>query len=216
MKKRIGLFVVCLTWTFISVLFPEKASYAQIKPPDTFHIEHRWPADTDDPFGKYTITRIEQYLSEFPKEEARYSVIEPGDEVQLLTSVIYTYPVKYPVYINKIEADLFKNLSIMNKNKMLPNKGEYIYLLAYTGEGLYLAWYENQVLYVPGDGIQGLAVDYRGGEEYNNWGDYQSAESPKSDFWICLRVSDDKYGWVKYNNYKDWQGKYKGSIFYGK
>lgn len=216
MKNRMWLFIGCLLSILLGLVVTEHDAYAQMSPPEMFKVEHRWPADIDSPFGKYTTTRIEQNLTEFPNESTIYSAIEPSDEVQLVTSVIYTYPAKYPVYVREMDVDLYRDIVMMNKNKILPQKGEYIYLLTYTGEGLYLAWYENQVLYVPGDGIQGLAVPYRGGTEYNNWGDYQATDMPESDFGICVKTNEGKVGWLKYNNYKDWQGRYKSSIFYMK
>lgn len=219
MEKQEWFFRFCigyLVWMSLGLLVTGQNAYAQSPPPEIFNIEHRWPADIDSPFGKYTTTRIKQYLSEFPKEAAEYGVIEPGDEVELVTTVLYTYPVRYPVYIRAMEPNLYRDLSRMNGNKLLPQKGDYIYLLAYTGEGLYLAWYENQVLYVPGDGIQGLAVSYRGGKGYNNWGDYEAIAAPENDFWICVKTNEDKAGWLKYTNYNDWQGRYKSSIFYTK
>lgn len=208
--KRISLLFFLLITLF--TINPDVLT-AQTPPPDVFIINHKWPADMEPPFGKYMQTKIQQTLLKEPASTNEVAVLHSGDKVRLITSELYTYPSKYPVYISTLPPKLLNALIAINGQKILPRDGEYIYLLSYTGEGLYMAWYENQILYVPGDGIQGLAVGYRGGDEFPNWGDYRSSESPESNLWICLlRYADQKKGWVKYTSYENWQ-KFGYNIF---
>lgn len=204
--KKIVLFL----FAFL-ILF--NMAYAQIPPPSVYVIHHIWPADMEQPFGKYMISKETQTLFRYPGSPEVVDTITQGERVQLMTAALYTYPNKYPVFITDMPYRLSEKLITNNKGKKLPSKYEYVYLMEYTGEGLYLAWYEDQMLFIPGDGLQGIAVSYRGGENISYWGDFQGTNPILSNFWLCLRTKNGEEGWLEYTTYEKWE-KNKYSIFF--
>lgn len=73
---------------------------AQAPPPDVFIVNHKCPAEMEPPFGKYMQTKIQQTLLKEPASTNEVAVLHSGDKVRLITSELYTYPSKYPVYIS--------------------------------------------------------------------------------------------------------------------
>ena len=201
--KPLTIILFCF---FMSI---SRLTYAQLAAPAQYILYQEWPEDIETPYGKHLRPLIAENLLNKPNGTKIYS-IQPNEEVCLLSSVLYTYPAKFPVKIIALPLEIKAELEQLNPGKKLPQENEYIYLMSSIGQDRYVAWYEDQVICVFGKGIKGVQSDM-----VNNptsyWGIYTGNKPVSFDLWLYLQ-GDSSCGWAKYTA-KDWQ-KNNDSVFY--
>jgi hypothetical protein len=147
----------------------------------------------------------------FPTPESNVmAILNAGESVKIVEYEVHSYPQNGKTLIRQQLPDwrLFSPNDI-NSGKALPVPGEYIYILFYAGEGEYVAWYNDNIITVPGEGISGLPLNGTIGIN-TVWAEYQGVSKRGEEIWFCLRKNSGQEGWIKFKSRDDWYSKYKG------
>lgn len=142
------------------------------------------------------------------KNSEPVTLLQSGDFAKVIDTEVHSNPEKgKAVVISAIPTNS------NNQNKRMPSPGENIYILFYIGEGYYSAWYDNQILIVPENGIKGNGFrQWLGNSAY--WAEFQGTDykNRETELWICLKTKDGLEGWVKFEKRDDWYTSV-GSVF---
>ena len=126
-----------------------------------------------------------------------------SDSLSVIATEMHSYPQKGKTKIIAPPFEDFIHISSsyskINEGKVLPNVGEYIYLLKYCGEGVFEALYRDNKIFVPYNGIKNISDKYDTDKIHRGF--YAIFEGIDNDYfaetWVCIRNSNGLEGWVK-------------------
>lgn len=134
-----------------------------------------------------------------------------GDVLNVIATEIHSFPQRGKTrIINKPFEDFIHirgKYSSVNKGKILPSIGEYIYLIRYMGEGVYQALYRDNMIMVPYNGIKNISDRYDKDGIHRGFYAVFDGDSGASlcEEWICVRSENGLEGWILFNSQNDWK-----------
>ena len=217
MKKMIAKMILFLMG--IGFMISTSTAYAGDIPPQEFTVWNRYLGEGVVGYGYNALTTLA--LKDYPRGNSLVESISMGEPVLERGTAAITTPLKYPVrilsaYTTERAYSLPKKATEVNFNKLTsPQKlvipvGETIYLLMYTGEGTYMAWYNNMIIqWIDIAHIKNFVTPNT--SEAPFWGEYLAEEPVLCEYWTKLQKSNGTVGWLmsQKNILKiDW-GRYK-------
>jgi len=190
--------VVCLN---ANASFSEEATPLDNKIPDTLVYYNSWPGDHESPLLKNFKMSPAKPINVYMFKNLNSKVLEtiqPGELVTLTTADYHAFPSKSPIVV------------LTEQNGLKP--GDIIYLMGYVGGGDCLAWYDNNVIYIPAEGIEGVKLYKEQRQDVPMWAKLIGQIPPSPDLWLRVGIGNYQYGWIKYDTYRDWK-RFGSSIF---
>jgi hypothetical protein len=217
MQKMIAKMILFLIWICFTVF--TSTSYAGAIPPQEFTVWNRYLGEGLVGYGYNALINLE--LKDSLRGKSLTESISTGEPVLEIGTAAITKPLKYPVrilsaYTTEHAYSISKDAKEVNFNKLAsPLKivipeGETIYLLMYTGEGTYLAWYNNMIIqWIEPYHIKNFVTPYASGTPF--WGEYLGDEPVLCEYWMKLQKSNGTAGWLmsEKNMLKIDRGRYK-------
>lgn len=196
--------ILIMSLTFylnISTLSTAAAAPLDTKPPETLVYYNAWPGDHESPLDKDYIMSPLKPINVYTFKNTDSSIIktiQTGEFVTLITADYHAYPSKSQVVVLKETQGL--------------KQGDIIYLMSYIGGGDCLAWYDNEILWIPAEGIEGVIYYKEQRLNVPMWAKLIGEKPSKPDLWLRVRTADFQYGWIKYDTSRDWK-RFGSSIF---
>lgn len=193
--------LVVLLLTLLLCLHPNTTSAEVIKPPDTLVYYNAWPGDFESPLYKNYKMAPKKPINVYQFKNTDSEIlrtIQPGEFITLVTADYHTFPSNSPTLVLSEKAGL--------------KPGVIIYLMSYIGGGDCLAWYNNEIIYIPAEGIEGTKFYQEQRLDVPMWARLDGQKPPSTTLWLRVRLDDYQYGWIKYESYRDWQ-RFGSSIF---
>lgn len=195
---------------FLLIVFPTFTFAEAMMPPQKI-ILHRTiiGEPSGSIYNSYMKPKKTMQLFLYPNKDGEtVTLLQSGESAKVIESEVHSNPEKgRAVVVGTVPMNSY------NQNKRMPNIGENIYILFYIGEGYYYAWYDNQILVVPENGIRGDGFrQWLGNSGY--WAEFQGNDykNRETELWICLRTKDGLDGWVEFEKKADWY-TLMGSVF---
>lgn len=144
-----------------------------------------------------------------------------SESLAVIATEIHSYPQKGKTKIIAPPFEDFIHISLtyskINAGKILPDVGEYIYLLKYCGEGVFEALYRDNKIFVPYNGIKNISDKFDADKIHRGF--YAIYEGVDNDYfaetWVCIRNSCGLEGWVKISkNFERVESVKKGHGFF--
>lgn len=175
--------------------------------PPNIVIEHNaipGEVEMDKVLKSYLISKKSQPIYLYPSESSPITgSIYDGEVLNTISVEIHANPNNGQTFVIGNPENIWgKSISSINMGKSIPEKGDYIYLLYYGGEGTYLAWYDNHIIRVSETGIKNRP--YRSSDGEKIWAEYQGTKELPHELWICVKKISGIEGWIKFESRKDW------------
>ena len=162
--------------------------------PDTLVYYNSWPGDHESPLHKSLKMSPTKPMNIYKFKNTNSQVvktIQAGDLVTLITADYHAFPSQSPVVV------------LEEKNGL--NPGDTFYLMSYIGGGDCLAWYDNNVIYVPAEGIEGVKYYKEQRLDVPMWSKLTGQLPQRPILWLYVSVEGNQYGWIKHDTYQDWK-----------
>lgn len=202
--KNIRLVIVILLCVIGCSIYLGNAEAGKV-PPKEFAVWNRLPGEGTIGYGFNALRGCK--LLENPRGTTVVASVASGEPILERKTVAFTFPRLHPVklyssYSAKYTHHLPDNATSINYNKMPPESsivipaGETIYLLMYTGEGTYMAWYDGNIVeWVEAFNIKNFISSNKARPPY--MGEYLGNDMITCEYWMQFKKSDGTLGWFK-------------------
>ncbi|VBB08372.1 Hypothetical protein LUCI_3644 [Lucifera butyrica] len=193
-KRALLIFALIFSLANISISLAEEAGSTNTKPPEMLVYYNSWPGDHENPLFKNLKMSPKNPIKIYAFKNLNSQVIktvQPGEPVTLITADYHTFPANSSVQVLKEQSGL--------------KPGDTFYLMSYIGGGECLAWYNNTVLNVPAEGIEGTSFYKEQRLDIPMWAKLTGKLPPAPVLWLYVATTDNKFGWIQFGSYSDWK-----------
>ena len=180
-----------------------------VQPPHQFVLRGRMPGEGMPNIGMNYIALDDVILYSQPTLKAsQVGHINKGEKARMVDEYLLTEPLQGTVYMLErhtfgYSVPLPDNCTEFHytygnhRNPVIVPAGAKIYLITYTGEGTYMAWYNNRLI----EWIEPQHIKLFGKRwKYPVWGVYTGdKEKPVYEYWLKLKKEDGTTGWAQLN-----------------
>ncbi|SHK96028.1 hypothetical protein SAMN05216582_12729 [Selenomonas ruminantium] len=160
----------------------------------------------------HIIPKINIPIYKEPYENSKIvSTESAGQYLNVIATEMHSFPKKGKTKIINNPFEDFIHIrgtySSINAGRILPSVGDYIYLLRYSGEGVYQALYRDNIISVPYNGIKNISDKYdMDGIHRGFYAVFEGTENSLfCEEWICVKNIQGLEGWVLLKEKNDWQ-----------